>query len=362
MAVIPVKYVRVKGGKPGFRLDLSRMRERISGTCCGGSIVEPDLCDYPTMERDVCRSNCSGDKQCVISYRTHRGKTCYLCKPKPPPPPPPDRCDAPAMEQGACNAACSDGECKFSYQTTGGKRCFLCWSKPQPPEECWAPHTRFKSRCEANCERGQCLPTSYKLKDGASCYYCKKNPPPQWGWENPCPPCQPIKDALDKLYDRWKQLQDERRKTWDEIDKNGTAQDRARRKVKRLESRLSASGGTGGKSYDPKTGITISSFDQGDGTVKITVRDRSGKVIEERTRPVESKEQIKKRLETARAALKALEEEEQALRRQLEQIKKEVDEINKKIPELRRQLDDCIAKRCKGEACDLPYMNYMSCS
>ncbi len=361
-ATIPVKYVRVKGGKPGFRLDLSRIRERVSGECCAGKIVEPDLCDFPAMERPVCENNCSKDKQCTFTYRTRLGKSCYSCKPKPPPPPPPDMCDAPAMEEGACNAACSDGECRFSYQTTGGKRCFLCWSRPQPPEECWAPHTRFKSRCEANCERGQCLPASYKLRDGASCYYCKKDPPPQWGWENPCPPCQPLKDALDHLYDRWKQLHEKRRQTWDKIGKNGEARDRARKRVKLLESRLSARGGTGGKSTDPKTGITISSYDQGDGTVRITIRNREGRIIEERTRPVETKEQIRQRLEKARAELKALEEQEQALRKRLQEIEKEISGINKKIPKLRARLEDCIAKRCKGEACDAPFMDRLSCS
>lgn len=164
-----------------------------------------------------------------------------------------------------------------------------------------------------------------------------------------CPPCEHIVGQMDALgaaltsqVEALKELQSDLR------DAEADARKLAGR-VQSLERQLQRSAGTGGSSYDPATGVTIDAWDQGDGTVKVTVKDRNGNVIEERTRDAsQRKAELRKRLEDAKADLEREEEKAAKLRAGIEQAEAVIAETVAKLSQLASELADCVEKLCSG--------------
>lgn len=73
-----------------------------------------------------------------------------------------------------------------------------------------------------------------------------------------------------------------------------------RKDIRRLEQQLGAQRGAGGSSYDPETGITIRSVNNGDGTVTVTTMGPNGQVLETHTRDVDSFRKMRQQLDAMR--------------------------------------------------------------
>ncbi|MDP6952449.1 MAG: hypothetical protein QGF53_06770 [Alphaproteobacteria bacterium] len=135
----------------------------------------------------------------------------------------------------------------------------------------------------------------------------------------------------------------------DAVHENLREQQRLDRKIRSLETRLETAAGTGAESYDPETGLTTSSYDQGDGTVVTTVTDSNGNILEQRTRESRSSAEIAADLAAARAEAEGLRQAEAELRQALQDLETDIAETRANIEALRAAFWECVDRLCRGE-------------
>lgn len=167
---------------------------------------------------------------------------------------------------------------------------------------------------------------------------------------NPCPPCQPIKDQIDAVGREIRDLRSQR----DDKLREQNARKGERRKLERrlsyLQSRLRGEAGIGAESYDPATGRTTSSYDTGDGRVRIRVTDAEGNVISERFRERESTQDIQNEITARQQALDEVNAAIERLGKEREQLQERIDEAGQRWDNLQKALTDCVDKLCREYA------------
>lgn len=170
-------------------------------------------------------------------------------------------------------------------------------------------------------------------------------PIPEWNVENPCPACRSLaaelaaerqalasaEDAVDSLeYDLAEAVSDEAT---------------LRAEISTLENQLKGQQGIGGTSYDPATGITVRSYDQGNGQVKITTTHPNG-TTDVRYRPRESAAAIGARIDAARKELEELQTRRSKLEHDVETLRQFVRTTRAKVEALEEELGACVRMYC----------------
>jgi chaperonin cofactor prefoldin len=171
---------------------------------------------------------------------------------------------------------------------------------------------------------------------------------PEWSEENPCPECQPLLDEALRHARAARDLEPQIEELANRTATNRMRQEAARNRISRIQQELSGKEGEGGSSYDPETGITIDSWTQADGTVKVTVKDKNGNVVDEYTRPRRDVKKLQEELEREQKELEALEAEGKALEEELSKLRQQRQSELDQEQEARRKLADCVRRYCEG--------------
>ncbi|HKY01150.1 MAG TPA: hypothetical protein VJM53_01210 [Burkholderiales bacterium] len=172
--------------------------------------------------------------------------------------------------------------------------------------------------------------------------------PPKTSWtvENPCPECEPIRQHLLRERQNAENAQAQIDEFGRLLRENEAKQAEAKAKIAQLNRELARQQGTGGSAYDPDTGNTTDAWTQADGSVKITVRDANGNVIEQRTRPSRAAAKIKADIAAEEAKLKELGTAREQLQHELEYAQKLKAKHLKLADDLLKLLQDCIEEKC----------------
>jgi hypothetical protein len=173
-------------------------------------------------------------------------------------------------------------------------------------------------------------------------------PPPVWSEELPCPECQPFLDLALRHAREAEELEQQMPEVRDRIDNNRQRQQAVRGRIARLQNEIAGKAGQGGSSHDPETGITIDSWTQADGSVKVTVKDKDGNTIDERTRPRRDTDKLRRELEEEQKELERLENELNDLQAELDRLTRGRDTQRKLEADARRELAECVRVRCLG--------------
>jgi cell division protein FtsB len=173
-------------------------------------------------------------------------------------------------------------------------------------------------------------------------------PQPQWSEENPCPECQPFLDLALQHQRQARELETQMQEQQRQIDTNRHRQLGTRARIERIQKELAAKAGEGGSSYDPETGFRVDSWTQADGSVKVTVKDKNGDIIDEHTRPRRDTKKLQQQLEQEQAELERLEAEAAALQAELARLTQGRETQLKLERDARQALADCIREKCLG--------------
>lgn len=186
-----------------------------------------------------------------------------------------------------------------------------------------------------------------------------KPPPPirlpepervEYSRANPCPACVPIKQAIDEQARLIAALREQRSAKLTEKNDKLAEKSRLEKRIRLLESRLAGERGVGGEAFDPATGLTTSSYDTGDGRVRITVTDKDGNVVSERFRERDSSGDIQRQLDQAQADLTQTQADIEALDTALAELDAARAAAIAKYDNLQTALDDCINRLCRSYA------------
>lgn len=172
---------------------------------------------------------------------------------------------------------------------------------------------------------------------------------PAWSEQNPCPECAKEKEIVDYFAQRLAGLDIEMQTTQEMLDANDRKRLQAQHRIDDIDTRLDDEQGTGGESYDPNTGITVRSYDQGDGSVKVDTLGPDNQLIDSYSYPRRSSQELVEERAEHEAEVKAAEAEAVRLRRQLIEAKRARDKAQADLDQASRALRDCIAVRC-GQA------------
>lgn len=163
----------------------------------------------------------------------------------------------------------------------------------------------------------------------------------------PCEPCQGIAAQIQALKGELTQLGQQAKTAKDAADQAQQNADNLQKKADGIERELNRAAGTGGSSYDPTSGVTVEAYDQGNGTVKVTTRDRNGNVTDEYVRDSSRrKAELAKQLEQTRAEITKAQAEAKSIADLAAQAAAAVEEAGRRLEDLVEQLEDCIKKYC----------------
>lgn len=171
-------------------------------------------------------------------------------------------------------------------------------------------------------------------------------PQPEWSMDNPCPPCQAFLDAAREHQRKAAEFDKEAARLREQIAQNEARQKAARDRIDQKNKELGGQEGTGGSATDPDTGLTTESWTQADGRVKITVRDASGKVIEERFRDRRDSSKIREEIAAEERRLQDLQNEAERLRKDLDYNERGARTQRKLADDALNALRDCIREKC----------------
>lgn len=159
-----------------------------------------------------------------------------------------------------------------------------------------------------------------------------------------CPECVPIRQQLENAKAEKKKAEDELKQKRQALTPLNNEIEQARERVERARKPLSGERGVGGESTDTETGITTSSYDTGDGRVRIAVTDKDGNVIDERFRVRSSSADRRAQLERAEEALQQLLDRKAELESQIQTLEQAIVKLSKQIAELEKALEECLKK------------------
>lgn len=174
--------------------------------------------------------------------------------------------------------------------------------------------------------------------------------------DNPCPECQPIADDLAAEKKTMAGLQADKGQVDQAAIDNQVEQGDIGKRIATLNARIESQKGSFAEGYDPESGLTIRSENIGGGKVRITTRDGSGRITEERTRDSGSAKRMQERIKELEKQLKDLKQKEAELRKKSDDLGKKIDASQKKIDELAKALEKCVEEKCKKKlvACPKP--------
>lgn len=174
----------------------------------------------------------------------------------------------------------------------------------------------------------------------------KELPPQIFTISSPCPECQPIAEHLNgEVYERsliQGNIDEQGKRLQANLDEQAAFEkDRAP-----LEQALADEEGVGASSRDTETGEETTSVDQGDGSVKITVRDEAGNIVRETSRQRRSTTEISAKLDELDKNLAEKREQEARQRSRLERLGRRKKEYDERIDVLQRALEECVVQIC----------------
>lgn len=161
-----------------------------------------------------------------------------------------------------------------------------------------------------------------------------------------CPECVPLAAAVERAVTELERLRGKRPGLEDEIERHRRAAEDARNRIRSLEKFMQASKGQGGSSYDPETGITVSSYAGGDGTVTVTTTAADGTVLEQHTRDQASYQDAVKQVREEREREAAEQLAETSAREKLAQLEVAIARADDAIAAALRALEECL-EACK---------------
>ena len=173
-----------------------------------------------------------------------------------------------------------------------------------------------------------------------------KPPEPDWSVDNPCPECQPIANDLTDEKAKLKKLEAERAEEKEKLDTNESEQAGIKEEIATIKAVVDAQKWTGGSSYDPGTGVTISSVNIGGGVVVVTTTDAYGHSFST-PRTTSSSRRAKKKIKKLEKQLKKLKEEEKKIKEKIKDLDKKIAASKEKVKGLQKALEDCIREKCK---------------
>lgn len=165
---------------------------------------------------------------------------------------------------------------------------------------------------------------------------------------NPCPACIPIQQKIDEQARKITALREQRNDKLGEKNDKLAEKARIEKRIRSLQSRLNAEGGTGAESFDSTTGLTTSSYDTGDGRVRITVTDAQGNVLSERFRERESSASIQQKIAQAQQELASVEADIASLDKAISDLDSAREAAVATYNNLQAALDDCVNRLCRG--------------
>lgn len=170
--------------------------------------------------------------------------------------------------------------------------------------------------------------------------------PISWSEQNPCPECVQEKRILDSIAERLAQLDVEVQSTQEAIDTNIRKRLQTEHRIDDIDTRLDDEKGQGGESFDPNTGITVRSYDQGNGTVKVDTLGPNDELLDSYSYPRKSSQELIAERAGREAEVEVLEQEEARLRERLEAARQARSRAETDLEQARRALRDCIETRC----------------
>lgn len=187
----------------------------------------------------------------------------------------------------------------------------------------------------------------------------KTEPARTWSVENPCPECEQHKAAAEKAYKAAAAVDAGINKLRQPIADARSQQKAVQERIARLQTEIDAiaSRRDGGSAYDPQSGITTESMTQPDGRVRITVRDASGKLLEERFRERRDVARLREQLAAEERKLAEIEAKAGKLQADMNRLVAERDAHLKAAGQALAALRDCLKKRCgvaEKTACAFP--------
>lgn len=164
-----------------------------------------------------------------------------------------------------------------------------------------------------------------------------------------CAPCQGIADEIRSVREFARVRAEAAAKAEAAVARNQQRVADLQKRVGNLEAELERAAGTGGSSFDPSTGQTVEAYDQGNGTVKVTVKDAAGNVIEERVRDSSArKAEMNRQIADANAEIAKLQAEATQLAAQAAAARKLASETMARLERLVNDLEDCVKKYCSN--------------
>jgi hypothetical protein len=164
-----------------------------------------------------------------------------------------------------------------------------------------------------------------------------------------CPECVPLAAAAERAVAELERLRGKRPGIEDEIDRRRREAEDARSRIRSLEKYVQASKGEGGSSFDPETGITVSSYASGDGTVTVTTTARDGTVLEQHARDQSSHADAVKQVRAEREREAEAQLAEARAREKRAELDGAIANADTAIAAALRALEECLAAcRRKG--------------
>jgi len=239
----------------------------------------------------------------------------------------------------------------------------------------WDADTSGETRVRVKCCNmgGEGPVTHYRLDGGFSGFVrdpvdppaqppeTPKPPPPPpvpaeplWSEANPCPECMPFLELAEKHRLGALDFEAEMRQVQERQRVNRERQRATQQRIDQVNKELGGREGEGGSATDPDSGLTTESMTQKDGSVRVTVRDRSGKLLSEHTRQRRDLAKLRQQLESEQAELARLKAEEGKLAGELDYASKGRDTQRKLEADARAALRECVEEKCRKRAAAQP--------
>lgn len=167
-----------------------------------------------------------------------------------------------------------------------------------------------------------------------------------WGEQDPCPECMKEKALVDDSAQRLAGIDAEIQSAEELLAANDRRRLQAQHRIDDIDTRLDSEEGTGGESFDPDTGITIKSYDQGDGTVKVDTLGPDNALLDSYSYPRRSSQELVRERAQREAEVQAADDEAVRLRTQLNAARRTRATAQAELEQAQRALRDCIAVRC----------------
>ena len=174
--------------------------------------------------------------------------------------------------------------------------------------------------------------------------------PPRLAW-SPTNPCLACRDAVERLANARAALGNASAELADAeraVAAGVPARERLTREVAALRAQLSSQQGTGGRSTDSTTGVSVEATTDARGIVHAITRDAKGTVLEHTTRPRRDLAHVREALAAHEAELAAAEAVDAQRRQAVDAAYGRQARARDAVRDAARELDDCVRRLCGG--------------